>query len=509
MNYIVSSAQMYQAECSAVKGGASFPVLMEKAGCACADIIFDRFCNEGKNIAVLCGKGKNGGDGFVIARSLKKKGCDVRVCIPCGEPVAEDAIANYKKLEDIEIISGSDEIKSAVMNSDITVEALFGTGFKGSLSDELAHISFVCKESRCKVISVDVPAGINCDKPENNGEVFKADMTVAISALKPVHVLKPFNEFCGETVIADIGITDADILSADGRVGVTLTDNDIKNLLPERPSVSNKGTFGHALCVCGSKKMPGAACISVSSALRSGAGLVTAAFPESAYTAITSKITEALMFPCRETEEGTFSLQAFEEISEALQKATAVLAGCGLGLNSDTKRLVKRLVLKSIKPLVLDADGLNSVADDVSVLRYAKAPVAITPHPGEMSRLCGKTIAEILENPAGIAAEFADEYGCTVVLKGTNTVVAAPGEKTYFLNTKGNSGLAKGGSGDMLAGMIVSFLAQGMSTKDAAAAGVYIHSGCADLLAEAYSKRGMLVTDLITVLPVYLKKFDK
>ena len=215
------------------------------------------------------------------------------------------------------------------------------------------------------------------------------------------------------------------------------------------------------------------------------------------------------MLPCRETEEGTFSLKAYEEISEALQKATAVLAGCGLGLNSDTKRLVKRLVLKSIKPLVLDADGLNSVADDVSVFRYAKAPVVITPHPGEMSRLCGKTIAEILENPAGIAAEFADEYGCTVVLKGANTVVATPGEKTYFLNTKGNSGLAKGGSGDMLAGMIVSFLAQGMSTKDAAAAGVYIHSGCADLLAEAYSKRGMLATDLITVLPVYLKKFDK
>ncbi len=499
---------MYQAECSAVKGGASFPILMEKAGQACADIIFDSFCAEQKNILVLCGKGKNGGDGFVIARSLKEKGCAVTVLLACGEPAAEDAVTNFRLLEDIAVISDYNEAFELLKKPAVIVEAVFGTGFRGSLDEKLSSLAEAVNNSTNKVICIDVPGGIDCDSAKPEGTVFKADMTVAISALKPVHVIKPYNSLCGEIRVADIGITEADILSVQGKKGFVLDDKVVAGLLPERPEVSNKGTFGHALCVCGSKNMPGAACIAVSSALRSGAGLVTAAFPESAYPAIASKITEALMLTCPETEEGTFSRAAFDIISEKMKKATAVLAGCGLGLNPDTVRLVKKLVRASEKPLVIDADGLNALSTEPEILKLAKAPVVVTPHPGEMSRLCGRSIEEILSDPVEAASTFADEFNCTVVLKTANTVVCAPGKETYYLNTSGSPALAKGGSGDMLAGIITSLLAQGMNAFDAAVCGTYLHSGCADELTKYSSGRGTLPTDIINFMPVYLRRFN-
>ncbi len=510
MTNIVTSSQMYAAEKNAVSRGVDFPELMERAGNACAKIIYDEYCGRGNVKAlVLCGKGKNGGDGFVIARVLQEKGADVKAALLCSGPSEGDQLANYLLLQKTcavicDCTGDINALKELISEADIIIDALFGTGFRGSLPGFLADAAKAVNSSCKTVIAVDVPSGVNCDTCEIQGEVFEADMTIAISAFKPVHITKPYNSVCGKVRVADLGIIDSDY---DSDI-FTLDIDDIRSLLPERKADSNKGTFGHALCVCGSYKMPGAAYMSVSGALRTGAGLVTAAFPQSAYSALAVKLTEALLLPCGGDKSGMFSPDSLPELTDALKKASSALIGCGLGLCDDTADFVKSFLRQAEIPLVIDADALNAVSADPSVLREIKAPFVITPHPGEMSRLTGKTVDEIVSSSAESAREFAKEYNCTVVLKGANTVVCDEGGRRVYVNRTGNNGLSKGGSGDLLAGMLVSLIAQGMNPFDAACAAVFMHGDCADRLAAKTSKRGMLVTDMIAYLPEYLGKFE-
>ncbi len=514
--FVVTSKQMYQAECNAVKRGISFPQLMENAGQACAKIIKKQFNinkDNSKKILVLCGKGKNGGDGFVIARKMWEYGCDVTVMLTCGEPKAQDAIDMYSLVEatGIDIITYNNNLtvhKPYIDNADIIVEAIFGTGFSGSLNHSLSVLAQAVNAAKGTVISIDVPAGADCDSANIQGTVFNADTTIAISAYKPIHIMKPYNKYCGKPVIADIGITKEDFKNIDSVTCFTLNNQDIKNMLPKRKTVSNKGTYGHALCVCGSTKMTGAAHLAVSGALRCGTGLVTAAFPQSAYNIIASKLIEPLLLPLESNFDGTFSFSAKAGITEAVKRATAVLIGCGIGFNKDTERLVHTLVKEINKPMIIDADGINALSTNIDILKNAQAPVVLTPHPGEMSRICGKTIGEIIENPIVTAYEFAKKYGVTVVLKGANTVVCSHDRDEIYVNTTGNSGLARGGSGDLLAGMTVSFLAQGMSPFNASVCAVYLHGLCADIVAEKTSMRGMLPTDVLNHLPELFSKFE-
>ncbi len=514
MTYIVTAKQMADAEKSACGTGASFTELMERAGTACAEIIYEDYCkNNSCNVLILCGKGKNGGDGFVAARILSEKGVNVCAALLCGTPAEGDQKKNYELLKkckaDIKDVTDSSEkfIKLAA-KYDIFVDAVFGTGFRGVLSDFLSSAAKWVKESGKPLISIDVPSGINCDNCESSGVVFQPDTTIAISAFKPIHITKPYSDKCGKTIIADIGITDDDFISSGADRCFTYDENDIKILLPKRYSDSNKSTYGKALCVCGSYKMPGAAYMSTSGALRTGAGLVTCCFPKSAYPALSAKLTEAVLLPVSETHDGTFSYSALSEIRPAVKKSSAVLAGCGIRLNKDTTAVVSDIIGNSEVPLVLDADALNAVSGYPDMLLKAKSPVIITPHPGEMSRLCGKSIQDILKNPIKHATDFSKKYNCTIVLKTANTVVTSPDKKNVYINHTGNSGLSKGGSGDLLAGIMVSLLAQGMSPMEAACASVYIHGECADELSKKLSKRGMLVSDLIDYLPVYLKKYE-
>lgn len=514
--FVVTSNQMYQAECNAVKRGISFPQLMENAGQACAKIIKKHFCiskQNPRNVLVICGKGKNGGDGFVIARKMWEYGCDVTVMLACGEPKAKDAIDMYSLVESagIDIVRYENNLtvlKPYIDKAEIIVEAVFGTGFSGSLNQPLSVLAQAVNAAKAPVVSIDVPAGADCDSATVQGTVFKADMTIAVSAYKPIHIMKPCCKHCGRVVTADIGITDDDFKNLDSVACITLGAQDIKNMLPKRKPVSNKGTYGHALCVCGSMRMTGAACLSVGGALRCGAGLVTAAFPQSAYPAIAPKLVEPLLLPLESNFDGTFAIAAIAGILEASERATAVLMGCGLGFNKDTTRLVTTLIKEIKKPMIIDADGINALSTNIDILKEAKAPIIITPHPGEMSRICGKSIAEILENPIAVAYEFAKKHGITVVLKGANTVVCDGKTDKIYINATGNSGLARGGSGDLLAGMAVSFLAQGMNPFDAAVSSVYLHGLCADAVAEKTSMRGMLPSDVLNYLPELFSKFE-
>ncbi len=512
--FVVTSNQMYQAECNAVKRGFSFPQLMENAGQACARIIKKHFCISKQNprkVLVLCGKGKNGGDGFVIARAMWEYGCDVTVLLACGEPKAEDSVNMFSLVESagIDIVRYDNNLtllKPHFDSADIIVEAIFGTGFSGSLNHSLSVLAQAANASKARIVSIDVPAGADCDSATVQGTVFKADMTIAISAYKPIHIMKPYCKCCGRTVIADIGITDDDFKNIDSVACFTLNAQDIKNMLPKRKPVSNKGTYGHALCVCGSMQMTGAAYLAVCGALRCGAGLVTAAFPQSAYAAIAPKLTEPLLLPLEPNFEGTFAFNAMAGIIESSKRATAVLMGCGIGFNKDTVTLVTNLIKELKKPMIIDADGINALSTNIDILKEAQAPIILTPHPGEMSRLCGKSVAEIIANPIAVAHSFAKEYGVTVVLKTANTVVCN-GSRIY-VNSTGNQGLARGGSGDLLAGMTVSFLAQGMSQFDASVCAVYLHGLCADAVAEKTSMRGMLPTDVLNYLPELFSKFE-
>ncbi len=513
--FVVTSNQMYQAECNAVKRGISFPQLMENAGQACAKIIKSKFSiskANPKKVFVICGKGKNGGDGFVIARALWGMGCKVTVVLACGEPKAADSIDMFSLIEaaGIEVIRYDNNLslyRPLLEDADIIVEAVFGTGFSGSLNHSLSVLAQAVNAAKGKVISIDVPAGADCDKATVTGVCFKADMTIAISAYKPIHVMKPCNKYCGKIHVADIGIIENDFKNLEGITCYTLNPVEIRNMLPKRKPVSNKGTYGHALCICGSMKMTGAAYLSVSGALRSGVGLVTAAFPQSAYAGIAPKLAEPLLLPLESNFEGTFAYSAMADITEASKRATAVLIGCGIGFNKDTTTLVHNLIKEIKVPIILDADGINALSTNIDILKEAQAPIILTPHPGEMSRLCGKTVAEIIANPIGIAHDFAKKHGVTVVLKTANTVIC-DGKSDVYINTTGNSGLSKGGSGDLLAGITVSFVAQGMKPFDAAVSAVYLHGLGADIVADKTSMRGMLPSDVLNFLPELFSKFE-
>lgn len=511
--FVVTSKQMYQVECNAVNRELTFPRLMENAGASCARIIRDRFNVNGNNILVLCGRGKNGGDGFVIARKLFEAGCRVTVMLVCGEPKAQDAADMLEMIDNgtVRIVAYNNSLTSVeeyIDEAEIIVDCIFGTGFDGVLPQPVAQLVKVVNATKAKRVSVDVPSGALSDSAKVPGDAIRADLTVAISAYKPIHIMKPFSEFCGECALADIGIIAEDFRALNSLICFTCDDNDIAKLLPKRKTVSNKGTYGHVLSICGSTRMQGAAVLAASGALRSGCGLVTAAFPSSAYPAIASKLTEPLLMPLEPGLDGTLTITSLPKLLDTSAHMSAVLLGCGLGFNPDTEKLVHSLVRKCTKPLVLDADGINALAGNIDILKEVRSPVVLTPHPGEMSRLCGKSVGEIVLNPIQTAVDFALKYNVTVVLKGANTVVCTPDPINVYINRTGNTGLSKGGSGDLLAGMLASFMAQGMSPFDASIAAVYLHGKCADITASRLSQRGMLPSDLLTYLPELLSNFE-
>ena len=496
---------MYSAECLAVERGLSFAELMENAGRACSEIIFERYGI--KKYLIISGKGKNGGDGFVCARILAEKGCDTTILLPCGRPVDDISINNMNLVDGGRIYETADH-GSLINEADVIIDALFGTGFRGEPDEDISALINAVNSSGKPVVSIDTPSGTECDTAEIHGACFKAELTVAISALKPIHIMKPSRSVCGEIAVADIGITASELERSCDITKFILSDEDIRRSLPQRPEVSHKGTFGNALCILGSRNMPGAAKIASEGALRSGAGLVTLAFPDAAYNAIAPSIREQVMLPCPSGNEGTFSASAADTIIQKSKACTAALIGCGIGRNEETAALVKEIFGRIEIPLIADADALNCIGTSSDMIKNAKSSVIITPHPAEMSRLTGKSVSQITDGPCEAAADFARENGCTVILKGANTVVCNSRADRIYVNTSGNSGLAKGGSGDLLAGILVSLSAQGMEPFDAACAAVYIHGGCADEYAAYVSKAGMLPGDLISYLPGYLKKFE-
>ena len=511
---LLSCDEMKRVETYTTKFGLSSHRMMENAGAACARYIRSVVENGGfgKNIVIVCGKGNNGGDGFVIARRLTENGAKVTIVMSGGYPSGPDAEFMYKMAQDISIPvvwfdADSNRVFSLIKSAAVIVDAIFGFSFYGNIDNTLVPLFEAINASSALKFSVDLPSGVYCDSGLTDENCIKADHTIAISALKPAHIVHPAADCCGDIYIASIGIPNESYSFVKNSM-YTLSVSEIPSLLPKRNEVSNKGDFGHLLVIAGSANMPGACTLAVKAALRSGVGLVTAAFPESIRGIIASKATEALLFPLQETEDGAISIDSLNSIATKFSHFSAILIGPGLTVCDDTRQLVRSLIRLSPLPIILDADALNIISEDTSILSEANAPLILTPHPKEMSRLSSVPVQMIQSDRVRFAKDYASMKGVYVILKGSNTVVASPNSDSVYVNASGNSGMAKGGSGDVLAGIVSALIAQGISTATACAAAVFVHGHCGDKAADRLSKMGMLPEDIIDELARVWREYE-
>jgi NAD(P)H-hydrate epimerase len=499
---VLTAKQIKKVEEKAFKSGVSEAELMLRAGTACferiAKILGDGI--NGCSVLVACGNGKNAGDGFVIARLLRETGADAKILIADREP----EIPEPKQYFDEAVKDGVEVVYPDNCSFDcaVIVDCLFGIGFHGEPKAPFDEIFDMINASTAKVIAVDTPSGTDSADGSVVSAV-KADYTIAISTLKMAHVLPPANAYCGKIYTVNIGIPED---CYDTSYPETITKSEVRALFPKRDFNSHKGSFGRQLNICGSYLMPGAAVISAKAALKTGVGLLKCAFPKSIYPVLTSNLTQAIFRPLCENESKTLSIGAMTDVTEELKWADSVLIGCGIGNNDDTQVITGQVIKTSEVPVVLDADGINAVVPFIDIIKDRNAPLVMTPHPAEMARLIGESTEYVQTHREEVAKAFAKENGVVLVLKGADTIVT-DGSRVYF-NLTGNAGMAMGGTGDMLAGMIASFIAQGLAPLDAAKAAVYIHGYCGDITASEISQRGMTVDDMLYLLGALMSEFE-
>lgn len=484
--------------------------LMESAGRACAEEIVGSFGPTGRAV-IVAGKGNNGGDGYVIARLLGQKGWEVRVCVLAeAGRIGGDAAVNLAKLppETVAFCPGEGQPAQALRDdlprADVIVDAIFGTGLKSDLGGVYREAALLINASGRPVLAVDIPSGIHGDTGRVLGDAVRASVTVTFAFAKPGHVLYPGAEHTGRLVIADIGIPPR---LMEGAAGHDFLDADeIRPLLRRRDRQAHKGHFGHCLIIAGSSGKSGAAAMAANSAVRAGSGLVTLAVPASINQVLEVKTTEAMTVPLPDSGGGFLSECALAAVEGLLPGKDALAIGPGIDRKPGTFALVRTLLQTVDIPMVVDADGLNALAEEIGILRRrGSAAMVLTPHPGEMARLLGASIPEVEAERIPLAREFAREHGVYLVLKGARTVIAEPSGQTA-INGSGNPGMASGGMGDVLTGIICSLLGQGYPAWDACRLGVFIHGYAADLVAEEKGEIGINATDIQEMLPYAYKR---
>jgi|Deesub1362A_J573_1020465.scaffolds.fasta_scaffold01192_11 NAD(P)H-hydrate epimerase len=513
--------------------GIAGTVLMERAGLAVVRRINELFPrgvdgsiqDQERRIIVLCGGGNNGGDGLVVARMLHNQGMDVRTFLTADpEDLKGDARINYNAAIrfGVKVYPMSRFLShhaSRITHHDIIVDALLGTGLNKDVREPLRSVIERVNKSSSVVISIDIPSGISSDNGQVMGTAIKADYTVTFGLPKRGHLLYPGAEYTGRLFVEDIGFPSGLLMSK--RIMANLVEqDDVVRLIPERPRYSHKGTYGHVLLVAGSKGKTGAGIMAARASLRTGAGLVTIGVPEGVINVFQSKVTEEMTLPLPDKGNGTLSRKAVEPILGFLKKRANVLAiGPGISVDDEIRELVRTLILNVDVPVVIDADGLNAIADGAGTLRKARAPLILTPHPGEMVRLVRGTIKhghqdtelttrDIERERIDIAVSFARKTSTYVVLKGVPTVTATP-DGEAFLNPTGNPGMAKAGTGDVLTGIIAGLIAQGLSPVDASIAGVYIHGLAGDISSERKGVYSMVASDIIRAIPQAFRRLGR
>ena len=554
-------------------GGIPSIVLMENAAMACVEELKNDFANlSEKSVAVFCGKGNNGGDGFAIARHLINKGAETNVYLVCGSNFHGDAEINYNIIDNmsvsieevhdlelleyivrasdividaifaiarhlynmgidvavylvcgnefkgdakinfdiikrmninIDVISDIEDLKYIVRSYDIIVDAIFGTGISGTVRGISYDVISEINDNAKYIMAVDVPSGINSDSGEICGVCIKADKTVTLAAYKVGMLMFPAADYVGKAAVKNISIPDYIIDGQNLKINV-IDDKFVRSNFPKRENNSQKGDYGKVLVIAGSAGMTGAAYLSSQTAVTTGSGLVTLAVPSSLNGAMEAKTTEVMTVPLSD-KNGRISAGAIDEILKRVDKADTVLIGPGLGRCDDVSEVVESVLEYSKVPVIIDADGINAVAENMKALSSCTCPVIFTPHTVEMSRLTGLEREYIEDNRLVTAKEFAEENGVTLILKGHHTIVTGQDGEQY-INITGNSGLATGGSGDVLAGTVASLVSRGINETVASAMAVYIHGLAGDIAKDKYGIESVTASKVMECIPCALRQ---
>lgn len=491
-----------------IESGTPGDVLMERAGALAAEVLRERFPMElRRGVVVVAGKGNNGGDALVIARYLRRWRVPVLVFLAAPEACLQgDARTNLLRWKRMrgpvrEMTPGSlIALAEATAGAGVLVDGLFGTGLRGEIDEPSRAIIEILNSAPAPILAVDVPSGLDADRGVPLGAVVQATVTATFGFPKVGLLLHPGAELAGEVVLADIGI-DADAVARVMPRARLLTPDAVAASLPPRASDSHKGSYGHVLIAAGALGKSGAAALCGRAALRAGAGLVTLASPAPALVGQLVATPELMTQPLADDDGAwTFGSEGLARFLAALEGKDSVVLGPGIGVTPATRALTRWLVESSPVPLVIDADGLNCLAGDLSCLDRKRGPIVLTPHPGEMARLAGRSTAEVQADRLFAARELAERHGVVVVLKGSRTVIASP-NGLVAINPTGNPGMASGGMGDALAGIIGALLAQGLEPTEAAETGVFWHGAAGDDVARRQGEAGLLASDVIEALP--------
>jgi ADP-dependent NAD(P)H-hydrate dehydratase / NAD(P)H-hydrate epimerase len=508
---IVSAAEMREIDrVTSEKFDVPSLTLMENAGTAVAQFVLSEYL-QAKRITVVCGKGNNGGDGFVVARKLREAEKEVRVLL-LTEPseLQGDAAQMFRRMGFMPVVAvTSDQLDSDIaqgaLDVDLIVDAILGTGFRppvtGLLADAIARIN----ARALPVVAVDIPSGADAAAlTAQQGPMARADAIVTFTAARPAHVFSALTT--GPTIIAPIGSPPEAIVSS---LKLNLiVPNEIAPLIGPRPAEANKGSYGHVMVIGGSLGKAGAAAMAGMSALRVGAGLSTVATAKSVLATVAGFHPELMTEALQETDAGTISLRALEYgyLDELTKGKTVLAIGPGISRNPETSEFVRTVVEKYRVPIVLDADGLNAFEGMANKLNGEGRSMVITPHPGEMARLTGLSILEVQKDRIGVARGFAKDHGIVVVLKGHRSLIAQP-DGEVWVNTTGNPGMATGGTGDILTGMVAGMIAQNPKlVVEAVTAAVYLHGLAGDVTCETTGEQSLVATDLIGALPEAMRR---
>lgn len=491
-------------------------VLMENAGVRVFEAAV-RMLKSMKDprVLVLCGKGNNGGDGFVAARYLYNDGFTTEVfALASPDAITADAKVNLNILlnmgKTVKYVLGPEdleELNSVIPRCSLIIDAIFGTGIRGAITGVSREIIDIVNGSGIPVLSVDVPSGIDGCSGAVCGDAIRAVRTVTMALPKTGLLLYPGAEYCGELEVAKIGIPRAAVESVDINME-TVDRHNVIEMMPQRKPDTHKGSYGKVFIIGGSPGLTGAVVMAGQAAARSGSGLVTVGVPRSVYPIAATKLTEVMTLVLPDNPDGALCEKALGVVLKKAESSNVVAVGPGLLTGPGAKAVVEGLIEKSPVPLVIDADGINCLADNPLVLRKANTQVVLTPHPGEMARLMGVTPKDIQSDRLGWAKEAAADFDCCVVLKGARTITVLPDGRVY-INLTGNPGMATGGSGDVLTGVIAALIAQGMSPADATRAGVCVHGWAGDMAAESLGMAGLLAGDIIANLPKVFREIER
>ena len=482
--------------------------LMERAGQGAADAVL-AWLTEAKGTArnrrvvVVSGKGGNGGDGFVVARVLKQRGVRSDVFLLASvDDVRGDAAGKLRELKRAGIrptvVTDAGAIVPALARADLVVDALLGTGGRTTPGGLISAVIEAINGAGRPVLALDLPSGLPADGEAPTGPVVRADATVTFAGLKRGLIVPPGRDVAGRVTVADIGIPPSE--TARGITTFVLEPADVARHFPARARDAHKGTYGHLLVVAGSVGKTGAAALTATGALRSGAGLATVATAASQQPIVATLVLEAMTEPLAEGRAGFIGEGAWPALSALASARDAIAIGPGLGLDPETQAIARRLVAEVRAPMVVDADALTALVGHLELLDKAPAPRCLTPHPGELARLLGAGVPEVQRDRIGVARAFATTHQVHLVLKGAVSVVAAP-DGIVLLNPTGNPGMASGGTGDVLTGVTGAFLARGLAPGDALASAVYLHGLAGDIAAERIGEESLIARDVIAALP--------